>query len=81
VDEPGIDLSIGASIISSKLAKPIPRNTIFLGEISLTGRIKNCFNLEKRVKEAVKLGFENIIIPDVDIKLKEKVNIIKIKNI
>lgn len=81
VDEPGIDLSIWASIISSKLAKPIPRNTIFLGEISLTGRIKNCFNLEKRVKEAVKLGFENIIIPDVEIKLKEKVNIIKIKNI
>lgn len=81
VDEPGIDLSIWASIISSKLAKPIPRNTIFIGEISLTGRIKNCFNLEKRVKEAVKLGFENIIIPDIEIKLKEKINVIKIKNI
>lgn len=81
VDEPGIDMSIGASIISSKLGKPIKRNTIFIGEISLTGRIKNCFWIEKRIKEAVKLGFENIIIPDVDIKLKEKVHLIKIKNI
>ncbi|MDD5769817.1 MAG: DNA repair protein RadA [Candidatus Gracilibacteria bacterium] len=81
VDEPGIDLSIGASIISSKLNKSISRNTIFIGEISLTGRIKNCFSIEKRIKEAIKLGFENIIIPDIDIKIKEKVNIIKIKNI
>lgn len=81
VDEPWIDLSIWASIISSKLAKSIPRNTIFIWEISLTWRIKNCFHLEKRVKEAIKLWFENIVIPDIDIKLKEKVNLIKIKNI
>lgn len=81
VDEPGIDLSIGASIISSKLGKPIPRNTIFIGEISLTGRIKNCMHLEKRVKEAVKLGFENIIIPDIEVKLDAKANIIKVKDI
>lgn len=81
VDEPGIDLSIGASIISSKLGKPIPRNTIFIGEISLTGRIKNCMHLEKRVKEAVKLGFENIIIPDIDTKIDAKANIIKVKDI
>lgn len=81
VDEPWIDTSIWASIISSKLAKPIPRNTIFIWEISLTWRIKNCFNLEKRLKEAIKLWFKNIVIPDVDIKIKEKVNLIKIKDI
>lgn len=81
VDEPGIDASIGASIISSKLGKPIPRNTIFIWEISLTWRIKNCFNLEKRVKEAIKLWFENIIIPDVEIKTDKKINLIRIKNI
>ncbi len=81
VDEPGIDLSIWASIISSKLWKPIPRNTIFIWEISLTGRIKNCFHLEKRVKEAIKLWFENIIIPDIDIKMESPVHIIKIKDI
>lgn len=81
VDEPWIDASIWASIISSKLGKPIPRNTIFIGEISLTWRIKNCFNIEKRVKEAIKLWFENIIIPDIEIKVDKKINLIKIKNI
>lgn len=81
VDEPGIDLSIWASIISSKLVKPIPRNTVFIWEISLTWRIKNCFNLEKRVKEAIKLWFENIVIPEIEIKIDKKINLIKIKDI
>ncbi len=81
VDEPGIDMSIWASIISSKLGKPIPRNTVFIWEISLTGRIKNCFWIEKRVKEAQKLGFENIVIPDIDIQVDKKINLIKIKDI
>lgn len=81
VDEPGIDLSIWASIISSKSWKSIPRDTIFIWEISLTGRIKNCFQLEKRVKEAIKLGFTNIIIPDTDIKIDKNINIRKIKDI
>jgi DNA repair protein RadA/Sms len=81
VYEPGIDLSIWASIISSKSWKPIPRNSVFIWEISLTWRIKNCFNIEKRVKEAIKLWFENIYIPDVEVKIEWKVNIVKIKDI
>jgi len=81
VDEPWIDLSIAASIISSKTTKSIPRDTVFIWEISLTGRVKNCFNLEKRIKEAVKLWFKNIFIPDIDLKGEKNVNIIKIKDI
>lgn len=81
VYEPWIDLSIWASIISSKSWKAIPRKSIFIWEISLTWRIKNCFNVEKRVKEAIKLWFENIYIPDIEIKLDKKVNLVKIKDI
>ena len=81
IDEPWIDLSIWAAIISSKLNKSLPRDTIFIGEISLTWMIKNCMNLEKRIKEAIKLWFKNIIIPDIDIKLEKEVNILKVKNI
>lgn len=81
VSEPGIDLSIGASIISSKTNIPLPRDTLFIWEISLTGRIKNCFGIEKRVKEAIKLWFTHIIIPDIEIKWDKKINIIKVKDI
>jgi DNA repair protein RadA/Sms len=80
VGEPGIDMSIGASIISSKMNKSIARDTIFIGEISLTGRIKTCFQIEKRIKEAQKLGFKKIFIPSIDIDISG-VELIKIKDI
>ena len=79
--EPWIDLSIAWSIISSKTNKPIPRDSVFIWEVSLTWRIKNIFWIEKRIKEAVKLGFKNIYIPDIDIKIEENANIIKLKDI
>lgn len=79
VNEPWIDVSICASIISSKIWKPIPRDTVFLWEISLTWRLKHCIHLEKRIKEALKLWFKNIIIPDVEVK--EQKNIKKIPDI
>ncbi len=81
VGEPGIDMSIGASIISSKMNKAIPRDTIFLWEISLTGRIKNCFQIEKRIKEAQKLWFKKIYVPDVNFDIQKDVEIIKVKDI
>ena len=37
--------------------------TIFLGEVSLTGVVKNVYFLEKRIYEAAKLGFTRICIP------------------
>ena len=62
ISEPGIDLATVAAIISSKNNKPLGRK-VFLGEISLTGIVKNIFGLQKRVDEAVKLGFTEIILP------------------
>ncbi|MDD5197963.1 MAG: DNA repair protein RadA [Candidatus Gracilibacteria bacterium] len=62
ISEPGIDLATVAAIISSKKNKPLGRR-IFLGEISLTGVVKNIFGLQKRVDEAVKLGFTEIVLP------------------
>ncbi len=79
IDEPGIDLSIASSIISSKLNKKIPKNMVFIWEISLTGQIKKPIMLEKRIKEAQKLWFEKIITSKTN--LKNKKNLIEIENI
>lgn len=62
ISEPGIDLATVAAIISSKKNIPLGKH-VFLGEISLTGIVKNIFGLQKRVDEAVKLGFQEIVIP------------------
>ncbi|MDD2907112.1 MAG: DNA repair protein RadA [Candidatus Gracilibacteria bacterium] len=80
IEEPGIDLSLAASIISSKQNMLLSKDTIYIGEISLTGKVKKPIHLEKRVKEAIKMGFKNIIIPDCDI-VETKINLIKIKEV
>lgn len=82
IEEPGIDLSLAASIISSKTGHTIPRDTIFIGEISLTGKIKKVIHMDKRIKEATKMWFKNIILAEYDIKkLPSKIHITQIKNI
>lgn len=62
LSEPGVDLACVAAMMSSKHGKSLWR-TIYLGEVSLTGVVKNTYFLERRIVEAVKLGFDRIVIP------------------
>ena len=55
-----------------------------LGEVGLTGEIRRINLIEKRLKEAEKLGFKKCIIPESnkkDLKEKYKLDIICVKNI
>lgn len=81
IDEPGIDLSILASIISSKTGKYIPKDIAFMWEVSLTGKVKGIIHLEKRVKEAEKLGLKKVVIPDEEVKSGSTIELVKIKDI
>ena len=60
----GIDLAIAAALISSKKQKTIINKDVFIGELSLTGGIKKVNQIEKRVKEAERFGFNNIYYQD-----------------
>ncbi len=80
IEEPWIDLSLAASIISSKMEKALPKDSIYLWEISLTGNIKKPIHLEKRIKEAEKMWFKYIYCPSTDIKTKNS-EIISINSI
>jgi DNA repair protein RadA/Sms len=62
VSEPGVDLACIAAITSSKKEKPTGK-TIYLGEVSLTGVVKNVLFLDRRLTEAAKLGFTHAVIP------------------
>lgn len=59
-----IDLATAAAIISSYKGVSIPENSIFLGELSLTGEIRKSSNSKKRILEAERLGYTNIFTPD-----------------
>lgn len=62
LSEPGSDLASVAAIASSRKEHPLGK-TAWIGEVSLTGTVKNVFRLQKRVDEAAKLGFERIVVP------------------
>ncbi len=66
VFEPAADLGICLAIVSSFKNKPLPQKTVAIGEVGLLGEIRNVIGLERRIKEAKKLGFKNIISPQTD---------------
>ena len=84
INEPAIDLGIAAVIASSFKSVYIPKNTAIIGEVGLTGEIRAVNMIDKRLKEAQRLGIKRIIIPQNNAKLlKEsyKLDIIGVKNI
>ncbi|MCR5684314.1 MAG: DNA repair protein RadA [Lachnospiraceae bacterium] len=66
VAEPAIDLAIVMAILSSYKNKPLPENSLVFGEVGLTGEIRGVAQAESRVAEAVNLGYDTVILPNVN---------------
>jgi DNA repair protein RadA/Sms len=60
LNEPGADLAIAAALLSSLYNRPAPADVIFLGEIGLGGEIRPSGAIERRIAEAVRLGFNRV---------------------
>ena len=60
ISEPAADLAVAAALISSASNTPLPKGSIFFGEVGLSGEVRKVSQTEARVKEASKLGFESI---------------------
>ena len=67
VKEPACDLAIALAIASSFKDAPPPEKTIAIGEIGLAGEIRPASFVEKRLKEAVKLGFTQCLISNLSL--------------
>ena len=63
IDEPSSDLAACIAIISGYRDIIVDDKTIAIGEIGLAGECRAVGSIENRVREAVRLGFETIIIP------------------
>lgn len=62
VSDTAVDLAVVASVISSYFDKIIPENTCFIGEVGLSGQVRPVSHIDKRVGEAVRLGFNRLIL-------------------
>ncbi len=69
INEPALTLPMMVSIASSLLDQPLPKKMIVLGEVGLLGEIRSVPQIEKRLKEAYRLGYERALIPKAEVKV------------
>jgi DNA repair protein RadA/Sms len=73
VGETAADLAIIAAIISSFRDRAISKDTIFIGEVSLIGDIRDIYNLDIRLREAKTQGFKRAIVPKLPLETIENI--------
>ncbi len=82
INDPSSDLSVAISILSSLKNMPPLENSSFIGELGLSGQVRQTSNLRTKIEEAVRLGIKNVVVPKIDDELNNKFkNLIKIKEI
>lgn len=83
VSEPAVDLGIALAIASAHKDTIIPSDLIAIGEVGLAGEVRFVSQLEQRIKEAEKLGFNKLIIPDQELRSVDTVNLdlLRVKNV
>lgn len=60
ITEPAADLAVAAALISAASNAPLPQGSIFFGEVGLSGEVRKVSQTEARIKEATKLGFQQM---------------------
>ena len=72
VDEPAADLGIAAAIVSSYKNIKLTKGTVLIGEIGLGGQLRTVRQIQQRLQESIRLGFNKLIIPQ---NINSKINI------
>jgi DNA repair protein RadA/Sms len=82
VKEPAVDLAIALAITSAYKNQAIDFKTAVVGEIGLTGELRSVSQLDQRVAEAEKMGFERIVVSANSRLVKQyEIELIKAKNL
>jgi len=81
IQEPACDLAVILAVASAFKNKSLPRDMIIFGEVGLGGEVRAAANSEKRINEAEKMGFKEILAPNFKQPIKGQIKLTKIKNI
>ncbi len=61
--EPAMDLAIALASASTMMDKPLPSGLVMMGEVGLTGDLRGCHGMDRRLAEARRLGYKTAMIP------------------
>lgn len=64
VNEPGGDLGMALSIISSLQNVALPPNLVACAEIGLAGELRSVAHMDRRLQEAHRMGFHLALVPE-----------------
>ena len=85
INDPSSDLGVAISILSSLKNIPPLQNCSFVGELGLSGQVRQAGNIRAKIDEAIRLGFKNILVPKTTLEIKKNfqslINIKEIENI
>jgi DNA repair protein RadA/Sms len=81
--EPASDLAVALAIISSFRDHTLPKDMAVFGELGLTGEIRPVQRGDQRIREAIKLGFTKILVPESNLPRKSEkgVSLIPLKHV
>ena len=68
VHDPLSDLAVAAAVLSSIYGTTISSRTAFVGELSLTGQVRGRHMIDAKVREAERMGFDTILVPQSAVK-------------
>ncbi|MFT8245982.1 DNA repair protein RadA [Roseomonas sp. BN140053] len=63
VTEPAADLAVAAALVSAATDRPTDPGMVFFGEVGLSGEVRQVSQMETRLREAAKLGFNAATLP------------------
>jgi len=63
ISETAADLAVAAALVSSAKGVPVPSGCVFFGEVALSAELRGVAQMEIRLREAAKLGFERAVMP------------------
>ena len=72
IDDPAADLALALALISSMRDIPVPDDAFAIGELGLSGEIRAASNLERRMKEAARLGLTRALVPKRNFRKTDK---------
>jgi DNA repair protein RadA/Sms len=61
--EPAVDLAVAVCLASSHRGRPVPADTLYVGEVGLTGELRGVPFLEQRLNEGARHGFRRAVVP------------------
>ncbi len=86
IDEPALDLGVVVALLSSFFEKKVDPTTVVCGEVGLAGEVRAVGQMEMRLREAGRLGFQSFVMPEsaarqLDSKIGQSVHIVPVRTV